>query len=333
MTRRFVRTAGPVCALLGSVAVLLFVPSEVVHGQESCLALRAPVDATLRALDIATLQASAEGGDADALLALWIAFASGNGVAKDEDEAKRWFWRAVERGHGLAAYYLADAVEQGRGGDKDLGIAAQWFLSAAATDEFSRFRAGWLYVRGGPGLDRDLDQGLALIVGAAANGYLRARAFLGAIYEGRYGVARDEPRALGYYVTGAESGDRRSQYRLALALYRGELGLAKDGADALLWFTAAAERGDGDAQAFLAGMIERGEGAARDPAEALKWAMLACRSEGAPGAEVRERLVARSSPGQIDEAKERAAVWLDIKAYDATERPGFRGFVLRKEPH
>ncbi len=212
------------------------------------------------------------------------------------------------------------------------GGHATWFLFADSRgDAFSRFRLGWLYVRGGPGLARDLDQDLKNIETAVVGGYLRAFAFLGAIHEGGYGIARNEAKARDFYASGAALGDRRSQYRLALAHYRCELGLAKDVGEALLWFTAAAEQGDGDAQAFLAGMIERGEEVDRDPVEAMKWALLACQAEGEPGAEVRARMLAELSAEQVDDAEERAAVWLDIKSRGAISTPELRDFLLRQE--
>ena len=163
-------------------------------------------------------------------------------------------------------------------------------------------------------MPRDVERGLDLVESAAGDAYARAYAFLGAIYEGGYGIERDEVLARNHYISGAEFGDPRAQYRLALGHYRGELVLAKDIRSAAHWFTAAAEQGDGDAQAFLAGMIERGEHTDRDPVEALKWALLACQAEGAPGAEVRARLLGDLSAEQVAEAKRREATWLDIKA-------------------
>jgi TPR repeat protein len=76
---------------------------------------------------VAWLQTKADAGSDDAILALGVAHLTGNGVTKNEVEARRLFERATERNHPAAYYNLAYMALNGLGGAKDEAVAARRF--------------------------------------------------------------------------------------------------------------------------------------------------------------------------------------------------------------
>jgi localization factor PodJL len=98
-------------------------------------------------------------------------YESGEGVKKDEAEARRWTEQAARGGDGKAMHNLALYYFEGVGGAKDPATAAQWFRRAA-------------------------DKGLT-----------DSQYNLGRLYEEGYGVARDPAAAYRWYVVAGQGGD------------------------------------------------------------------------------------------------------------------------------
>lgn len=76
--------------------------------------------------------------------------------------------------------------------------------------------------------------------------------------------------ALAHIVALADSGEARSQTRLALAYLRGEH-LPPDPAAVLRWGLAAAKQGDPMAQYLVGTLYQQGDGVAADPRQAFEW--------------------------------------------------------------
>jgi len=60
-----------------------------------------------------------------------LAYQRGEAVARDDDEAARWWRRAAELGHPHAQRALADAHDEGRGVPRDAAQAAHWRARAS----------------------------------------------------------------------------------------------------------------------------------------------------------------------------------------------------------
>lgn len=125
---------------------------------------------------LAELKAAAEAGWPAAQFHLARLYESGDGVRKDETEARRWTEQAARGGdpkamHNLALYYF-----EGAGGPKDTPAAAQWFRRAAekgVTD--SQFNLGRLYEEG-YGVPKDPAAAYRWYAAAATSGDAEAKA-------------------------------------------------------------------------------------------------------------------------------------------------------------
>ena len=253
----------------------------------------------------------AEKGDYDAQFTMALIYSNGLGVQADPSEAFRWFRLAAEQGEWRAESQLGDAYAHGVGIERDYAQAAGWYAKAAKRGDMrSLFLQGTLYLNGGPGLEADVDKGGDMILAAARAGYRAGYTYLGRFFEGEFGGPVDEVLAREAYMIGAVAGDARAQYRHGLSFYRGDLGQTKDSAHARGWFRDAADQDYADAQALLADIYARGDEIWRDPVEALKWGLLACRGEDSPGVELRRGLMAELRETEIAEARQMAEDWL-----------------------
>jgi TPR repeat protein len=69
---------------------------------------------------------------------LGLMYADGRGIAKDEEEAVRWYRRAAEDGNAGAMHNFGFMYRNGRGVSRDMQNAAVWvFKALRAGNEFS----------------------------------------------------------------------------------------------------------------------------------------------------------------------------------------------------
>src|SRR3989442_733325 len=80
---------------------------------------------------LAEIRAEAEKGDAAAQFNLGACYVKGEGVAKDEMEAVKWYRKAAEQNHALAQYNLGVCYAFGKGVAKDAMEAVNWYRKAA----------------------------------------------------------------------------------------------------------------------------------------------------------------------------------------------------------
>jgi TPR repeat protein len=157
---------------------------------------------------IAALRRAAEGGIAEAQVALGVAHVYGQGgLARDGELGKRWLRAAAAQGHSDAAYNLVALCEGRplcvRGGEAATEAQALTWLLAAA------------------------EQGLA------AAGYEAAHLLM---------RAGDAPAALAAFVAAAQSGHAPSMYNTGHLCASGAAGVPLDLGAAVLWFGAAARQ-------------------------------------------------------------------------------------------
>ncbi len=160
--------------------------------------------------DAKTLEKKAAAGDADAQVALGMAYDQGKGVLQDRRKAAEWFGKAAEQGVAQAQFNLGTMYDYGVGVKKNEAKALELFEKAAV-------------------------QGLA-----------DAQFNLGNMYAEGRGTAQDLAKAIGWYDKAGIQGMTRAQYNLALLYAKGakEQGLEPNSVKAYAWTSLAAADGD-----------------------------------------------------------------------------------------
>jgi uncharacterized protein len=91
----------------------------------------------------------AEDGDAIAQTNLGSIYANGEGVARDDEAARKWYRLAAEQGDAIAQYNLGFIYRSGRNVPQDDGEAAKWYrLAAKQGHAVAQASLGTMYYRG-----------------------------------------------------------------------------------------------------------------------------------------------------------------------------------------
>ena len=160
------------------------------------------------------LLARAEAGDANAQLTIGAMYATGGGVAQDEEEAVHWYRKAADQGEVKAQNEIGLYYAVGQGLAQNDGEAVAWhFLVAGQGNAVAQFNLGRRY------------------------------------FTGR-GVPQDEEEAVHWYRKAADQGEVKSQNELGW-IYATGRGGEKDYTKAVLWFQQAADQGYETAQTNL----------------------------------------------------------------------------------
>jgi uncharacterized membrane protein YhaH (DUF805 family) len=125
--------------------------------------------------EILKVYRAAEMGNADAQIALGLAYHEGLGVEKDSCEAARWWKKAAEQGDAKAQMVLGDCYWKGDGVEQDYSEAVRWYREAA-------------------------EQGLAEAQLSVGNAYVKG-----------LGVEEDDYEAVQWWVKAAEQGNAKAQ--------------------------------------------------------------------------------------------------------------------------
>lgn len=80
-----------------------------------------------------TLRSAAEGGHAESMFLLGVAYAQGKGVERNDTAAARWFHQAARRAHPRARTSIGYLYSIGRGVPKD-EVLAYIFMAQAVRD-------------------------------------------------------------------------------------------------------------------------------------------------------------------------------------------------------
>ena len=216
------------------------------------------------------LRSKAEKGDVEAQVELGRIYQDGNGVAKDDAEATKWYLMAANQGRDFAQFELGYMYEKGAGVSKDASEAAKWYRKAADQGYvYAQFTLGNLYLDG-IGVPKDAAEAVKWYRKAADQDYADAQFNLGNHYWNGIGVTKNVAEALKWYRKAADKGDAGAQVNLG-SMYRDGIGVTKDIAEALNWYHKADDQGNVDAQFELGRTYRRGEGVPRDGVEAAKW--------------------------------------------------------------
>jgi TPR repeat protein len=160
---------------------------------------------------------AAESGDVMAQLNLGICYGLGQGIAKDDVQAVKWWRKAAEQNLAQAQSNLGVCYAKGQGVAKDAVEAVKWYRRAAEqNDADAQHNLGFCYAIGN-------------------------------------GVAKDEVEAVKWYRKAAEQNLAKSQHNLGNCYFNGD-GVAKDNVEAYKWFILASGQGIKESQTNLSAM-------------------------------------------------------------------------------
>ena len=94
-------------------------------------------------------QPLAKQGHAVAQYNLGLLYANGQGVPKDDAQARQWYEKATTQEHADAQVNRGSLYDYGRGGPQDFKMAVRWYRrSANQENDLAQRRLGLLYKRG-----------------------------------------------------------------------------------------------------------------------------------------------------------------------------------------
>jgi TPR repeat protein len=213
---------------------------------------------------------AAEKGDAGAQSNLGFCYHAGNGVTKDEVEAVRWYRKAAEQGDAMAQNNLGVCYDIGNGVTKDEVEAVKWDRRAAEQgDAMAQNSLGVCYDTGS-GVTKDAVEAVKWYRKAAEGRLADAQFHFGVCYLTGNGVTKDAVKAVKWFRKAAEQGDAKAQSNLGFCYHEGN-GVTKDAVEGVKWFRKSAEQGNADAQHNLGYCYRMGNGVAKDAVEAMRW--------------------------------------------------------------
>jgi TPR repeat protein len=227
---------------------------------------------------------AADAGDALGQVSLGTRYQFGLGLPKDEDQALKWYRKAAEQEYANAQYRIGGMYYDGLGVAKDYQEAMKWYRKAAEQDNAAaQTNIGGMYYNG-QGVAQDYKEAMQWYKKAAERGYAVAQTNIGVMYYKGQGVAQDYKEAMQWYKKAAEQGDAAVQNEIGSMYAKGQ-GVVKDHDEAMKWFKKAAEQGNAVAQFNIGQMYYNGQGVAKDYKEAIQWYKKAA-EQGNAGAQV-----------------------------------------------
>jgi TPR repeat protein len=240
----------------------------------------------------------AERADPKAQLRVGNMYMRGQGTAKDEDEAVRWYREAAKQDLFEAQRQLALAYLTGKGHPEDDPDAEQWLrASVENAPARSQYELAVMYLTGRV-IERDPDEARRWLRKAADRwgrsrggivgrmredgvlrqvaelGFAEAQLFLGDMYANGDGVPLSKEEAAKWHYLAANQGHAEAQMTLGWAFGQGK-GVTKDPAEAARWFRRAAEQGHVNGQYQTGLMFRDGVGVQQSNVEAHMWFNLA----------------------------------------------------------
>lgn len=173
------------------------------------------------------------------------------------------------QGYAPAAAKVASLYFEARGVARDVDQAVRWWqLAAGQGDIGAQHTLGTLYLFGTGGVPRQPDEGIRLLEAAGSQGHLQTQMLLGALYSGQDGFPPHPREAVRWYLLAAQRGHLAAQR----ALGRAYLALTPpEPEQAVSWLRSAAQLGDRRAMHDLAQLYEDGGTGTVDRVEAYVW--------------------------------------------------------------
>jgi TPR repeat protein len=163
-----------------------------------------------------TLTKRAESGDVKAQVQLGLAYASGDGIEADGNQAVKWFRKAADQGDPAGQYYLGELYVTGRGVPVDYAEALKWLRKAAEQGEpHAQYNLAAIYTQG-LGVSKDESEAAKWMHKAADQGLPDGQFGLGSMYAHGRGVPQSETEAAAWYRKAADQGDTPAMNNLAI---------------------------------------------------------------------------------------------------------------------
>lgn len=171
-------------------------------------------------------------------------------VARNDEEAFKWFKESWEKREGLsqAAVEMADMYESGEGVEKDENKALSLYAQAAELkNPQAQYSLGKRSYEENPPKYEDA---FAWFSNSAEQGYAPAQYMTGYMLLQGQGTAKSQKMAVDYFTRAAEQNYSAAQYVLGQIYWKG-LGIKRNRAAGRSWLEKAAQNGNVSAQAFL----------------------------------------------------------------------------------
>ncbi|HTP35071.1 MAG TPA: tetratricopeptide repeat protein [Candidatus Acidoferrales bacterium] len=215
-------------------------------------------------------KAAADAGQAEAQFDLGLLYAQGLGVQRDLTVAAQWYLKAAEQGNAEAQFALGQMYSRGWGIPRDMADAIRWIQMANAPDAEGP-PTDWLAVEG-------------------------------------YGMPQDPKLAAYWYWQAADNGHPEAQFNLA-RLYSSGKGVKRDEEQAARWVSASAAQGYAPAQASLGERFATGNGVTKDDKHAYFWLTLAFLHGEKSGEKTRSAEAAKLAPAEVAQQDRAAQNW------------------------
>lgn len=217
----------------------------------------------------------AHDGDIASIIEIGKAYATGDGVEKNENEAIKWLSIAEKKGNSDAELIIGiinlsqndinpgiARLKSAASKSNDLAALAlgqvyydnqyhlenkqesfKWYLESAKNGNADAgYNVGVMYSEG-IGVPKNYAKSLMWLGLSSDFGNQMASCYLGAIYDkGTNGVQKNQSTAFSYYMKSAKLGYAKCQYNVASMLERGN-GVKKNEADAINWYLKSAFNG------------------------------------------------------------------------------------------
>ncbi|MFL6657177.1 MAG: DUF3857 domain-containing protein [Massilia sp.] len=214
--------------------------------------------------------ASANAGFGNAMLEVAYNFRDGVGRPVDMDLYLFWTRRAVAKFVPAAMYEMGWAYQYGKGVDKNIKLAAQYYGWSAEYDYLPGIAQIGVMLDTGLGIATDKVKAIAFYRKGIELGSSDAMLYLGQSYADGDGVAHDDVKAVELFRAAAAKGNRKALNMLAYQYDVGK-GVPQDFGEARKLYAQACERGLPEACYNMVIIYANGKGVAADDVQALAW--------------------------------------------------------------
>lgn len=147
--------------------------------------------------------------DAKACYNLGLMYQDGDGVAKNLDEAVKWYTKSADLGYKEAQYTLGALVFQRQTQSISYPQAVSYYEQAAKQGHVkSQLNLGMLYFRGDV-IAQDLPAAVQWLSLAASNNNSEAQGYIGQLYQQGAGVEQDTVKAAMWLMLATQNEDKR----------------------------------------------------------------------------------------------------------------------------
>lgn len=155
---------------------------------------------------LATVQAEAAKGQADAISTLGWMYETGKGVGEDDAKAASLYRTAIAQGDSFGQWRMGVMIDEGAAQGTSEQAVALFRQAAAQKSAGATASLGVMYATG-RGVERDFEAAMRYYQAAARMGSAHAIQGMGVLHANGQGVERNMNEALAYWLVAAAAGD------------------------------------------------------------------------------------------------------------------------------